>query len=98
MAFSRLIHYRDSEGQEYFGEPDIENADDLIVNLQKDNLYASVLDGTGPVELSSASGTKKKVAEILPILEPAQVPIIKCIGLNYIKHSMSTNQQRARDY
>lgn len=87
MAFSRLIHFRDSDGKELWGEPEIKSADDLFPALEKGTLFANVWEGTGPFDLSSASNEPKKVAEILPILEPTQVPIVKCIGLNYIKHS-----------
>ncbi|KAK9350158.1 ureidoglycolate lyase [Lipomyces doorenjongii] len=86
MAFSRLIRFRDEEGNESFGEPEIETADELLERLQKKNLYATVLEGSGPFELYSQSHTRKKVEEILPVLRSSDVPIVRCIGLNYMKH------------
>lgn len=88
MAFSRLIRFRDQQGNECFGEPEIDSADGLLDRLQNKSLYATALEGIGPFDLLSAqSNTRKQVEEILPILRPADVPLVRCIGLNYIKHS-----------
>lgn len=92
MAFSRLIRFRDQHGKERFGEPVINDADELLERLQTNELYATVLEGTGPFDLTLTSSTERKVkvTEILPILQPSDVPLVRCIGLNYIKHSKSS--------
>ena len=87
MAFSRLIRFRDEDGSVHFGDVDLGDADDLELKLQQKALYAVVLAGNGPFNLSSAAGERKRVTEILPILQPEDVPIVRCIGLNYIEHS-----------
>jgi hypothetical protein len=89
MSFSRLIRFEDVGGNEHFGEPQIENADDLSRLLENGELFAHVLDGISPFNLSSQAGAVHQVKRILPVLRPADVPIIKCVGLNYIKHSES---------
>jgi hypothetical protein len=95
MPPPRIIHFLDYQHNQFYGEPEIENADDLLKNLQNRILFATVLEGTGPFELvsqpDSQRGDRKrvKVAEILPLLAPKDVPLVRCIGLNYIKHSKS---------
>jgi len=87
MTFSRLIRFRAEDSKTYFGEPEIDNADELLQKLDSKTLYATIFHGSCPFDLSLISGERKKVQEILPILSPNDVPIVRCIGLNYIKHS-----------
>lgn len=87
MVFSRLIRFRGEDGKVYFGEPEINDADELLKKLESKSLYTSVFTGSSPFDLCSSSTERKKVEEILPILLPSNVPIVRCIGLNYIKHS-----------
>lgn len=88
MAWSRLIRFADEHGEVSFGEPIIQNATDLTALLAKKELYAMKFQGEDPFELSGP-GEKTQVAKLLGVLNPSDVPIIKCIGLNYIKHSMT---------
>ena len=92
MSFSRLIRFYDQDLREWFGEPELENADDLWDRLQNQSLYATVFEGSSPFSLASGQGLRKSVKEILPILRSSDVPIIRCIGLNYIKHSKLVNE------
>ena len=73
--------------RERFGEPQIKNADDLLRHLEKGELFAHGFEGSSPFDLSSQVRAIHQVKRILPILRPADVPIIKCVGLNYIEHS-----------
>ncbi|KAM0257267.1 hypothetical protein ACHAQJ_004505 [Trichoderma viride] len=86
MSFSRLIRFEDFEGNEYYGEPQINNADDLSIFLDNGKLVANIFDGSSPFSLSSKAGAIRQVKRILPVLRPEDVPIIKCVGLNYIAH------------
>ena len=87
MPYLRLIRFENAEGKEQFGEPQIEDADELPELLQSGKLFAKILEGTSPFKLSAQSGSPQQVKRILPVLLPADVPIIKCVGLNYIRHS-----------
>jgi hypothetical protein len=87
MAYSRLIRFRAEDSQIYFGEPEISSGDELLQKLGERALYATTVDGTNPFTLSSMPSKRVKVEEILPLLLPQDVPIVRCIGLNYIKHS-----------
>lgn len=90
--FSRLIRFRDEKGTECFGEPVIDSADELLDLCEKRKLVATVLEGDGPFDMTSSSSVQKQVVEILPILSPSDVPLVRCIGLNYIKHSKSEQE------
>ncbi|KIX93002.1 uncharacterized protein Z520_11275 [Fonsecaea multimorphosa CBS 102226] len=87
MPWQRLIRFEDTEGRTHFGEPVIDG--DAIVDidevLQSPALRAEVYVGTSIFSLNKGIkivGVKK----ILPLLSAADIPIIKCIGLNYMKH------------
>jgi len=86
MAWSRLIRFLDDEDKIIFGEPEIKTAADLLEKYQGKALYASELEGNSPFALSP-TGRKVHVKRLLEVLTPADVPIVRCIGLNYMKHS-----------
>lgn len=92
MAWSRLIRFLDDEDNITFGEPEIKTAAELLEKYQQKALYATVFAGNSPFALS-AIGRKVPVKRLLEVLAPADVPIVRCIGLNYMKHSMYQNQQ-----
>ncbi|TPX16935.1 uncharacterized protein E0L32_003497 [Thyridium curvatum] len=84
-SWNRLIRFADDNGNETFGEPCISNEGELTSLLEQGQLYAVEYKGASPVS-ATAKGDKIHVKKLLPILRPADVPIIRCIGLNYIKH------------
>lgn len=58
-----------------------------LVPLASDGkLYAKELVGDDPFSLTAGSN-RLHVKELLGILTPSDVPIIRCVGLNYMKHS-----------
>ncbi|CAI4214110.1 unnamed protein product [Parascedosporium putredinis] len=85
MAWSRLIRFVDDNGKETFGEPCIDKYDQLNELLEKGELYAVEYAGQDPTT-ATQQGAKVHVKELKDILKPSEVPIVKCIGLNYIKH------------
>lgn len=90
MSWERLIRFQDESGQQRFGEPVIKDADELESLLGKGELFANEFKGSDPFTLE-ATGQKTKVVKLLGILEPTDVPIVKCVGLNYMKHSKSNS-------
>lgn len=89
MPWERLIRFEDVKGVVRFGEP-ILGADDstsLDEIVGQGQLEARCWQGTNIFSLSPPT-EKVKVKLILGILSPGDVPIVKCIGLNYMKHSM----------
>jgi hypothetical protein len=88
MAWQRLIKFKDPQGEVHYGEPIIKDADELAEKLASKTLEAKVLQGDSLPDLQP-TGDTSAVAELLGPLTPEDVPIVKCIGLNYIKHSMT---------
>jgi hypothetical protein len=85
-TWQRLIRFVDDNGNETFGEPLVSSESELESKLASNDLYATEYRGQSPVgELEK--GEKVHVKSLSSLLKPADVPIIRCIGLNYIKHS-----------
>lgn len=87
-VWNRLIRFIGTDDKTYFGEPLNVSSEETVDKLfENGNLEAKVI--TGDVFSSSAVITDKvvKVSQLLSPLSVDQVPIIKCIGLNYKGHS-----------
>lgn len=86
QSWTRLLRFLDDDGNETFGEPVIGTEKELDELVARNDLYAIEYKGHSPVS-QLAKGDEIHVKEVLNLLQPSDVPIIKCIGLNYIKHS-----------
>ncbi|KAM0546190.1 hypothetical protein ACHAPJ_010974 [Fusarium lateritium] len=84
-TWNRLIRFVDDNGNETFGDPVIENDKDFTERLAKNDLWAVEYKGQSPVA-QLTKGEKVHVKAIRELLRPSDVPIVRCIGLNYIKH------------
>ena len=87
MAWSRLVRFLDDEDKIVFGEPEIKTAAKLLEKYEAKALYASQFEENNLFALSP-TGRRVRVKRLLEVLTPADVPIVRCIGLNYMKHSM----------
>ncbi|KAF6832386.1 fumarylacetoacetate hydrolase family protein [Colletotrichum plurivorum] len=85
MSWNRLIRFVDEKDVEHFGEPEIQDETQLGALLEKNELWAVVHDGASPVA-PLTKGDRVRVKALRPLLAPKDVPIIRCIGLNYVKH------------
>jgi len=95
--WQRLIRFEDTEGNVRYGDAVLPaDCDDVGKAAIEGTLEARVLQlpqGHTLVDslLSSheyeINGSAVKVARLLAPLSKEDVPIIRCIGLNYIKHS-----------
>lgn len=86
MSWSRLIRFVDVAGREKLGDACVSDDLDLATKLDANDLWATELQCssiTGPF----TRGEKVQVKSLKPTLSPSDVPIIRCIGLNYMKHS-----------
>jgi len=90
MSWSRLIRFSDGSGRTDFGEPCIEKAEDLMSLLERRELHAIRLEGDSPFSLTRTA-ERVRVERLLGVLRAEDVPVIKCIGLNYVKHSKFSN-------
>lgn len=85
-SWNRLIRFVDDNGNETFGDPEVQNDKDFAERLAKNDLWAVEYKGQSPVS-QLAKGERIHVKAVRELLRPSDVPTIRCIGLNYIKHS-----------
>ncbi|KAJ0159145.1 Fumarylacetoacetate hydrolase domain-containing protein 2 [Colletotrichum tanaceti] len=85
MSWDRLIRFVDDNDVEHFGEPQVQDESEFTALLDKNDLWAVVYDGASPVS-PLTKGERVHVKALKPLLTPRDVPIIRCIGLNYVKH------------
>ncbi|OLN83340.1 Fumarylacetoacetate hydrolase domain-containing protein 2-like protein 3 [Colletotrichum chlorophyti] len=85
MSWNRLIRFVDDNDVEHFGEPQVGDESEISTFLDKNDLWAIVFDGASPVS-PLIKGERVHVKAVKPLLTPKDVPIIRCIGLNYVKH------------
>lgn len=86
--WDRLVRYVSSnDGKTRYGEPIVEGAKPDIDQLALDGkLKVKVLEGANPWT-AQHTGEEDSVKSLLGPLTPEQVPIIRCVGLNYKTHS-----------
>lgn len=89
MSWKRLIRFEDESGLPRFGEPCIDSADQLEQLLRSNDLFALELKGDDPFKLEMTDN-KIRVRKLLNIIDQGDVPVVKCVGLNYMKHGMHT--------
>lgn len=98
MSWDRIIKFEGVDGKVAFGEPII--AVDEVFSVQelaeKGQLRAKYFEGA---DIFSLGATDKvvEVKSLLPCLTADDVPIVKCVGLNYMKHSKSLTLSTSSD-
>lgn len=87
-AWKRLVRYSSAkDGETKYGEPILSEKSIDITQLAKEGkLEVSVLEGSDVISLEP-TGQIDQVGKLLGPLMPSDVPIIRCIGLNYRSHS-----------
>lgn len=91
VAWQRLIRFEAADGRVLFGEP-ILPADDFDIGQVTDKygMAAKIIKGQDIFSESGDTYVSDEVAAIKKLLGPltmAEVPILRCVGLNYAKHS-----------
>lgn len=93
LAWQRLIRFVATDGRVLRGEPILPAVDfDLGNTTEETKLQAKVIEGkdlydtTGETRVTDEIVTVKK---LLGPLAPSDVPILRCVGLNYLTHSKS---------
>lgn len=91
VAWERLIRFISTDGLVLWGEPILPNADfDLGNTTAETRLRAKVVRGNDIYDTTGATKVTKEVVtvkELLGPLEPQDVPMLRCVGLNYRAHS-----------
>ena len=90
VPWDRLVRYLpegDAQGPARYGEPILANGSEDVGDLARSgHLKVKVLEGSGPFDVKPTDRVEK-VGKLLGPLTPEDVPIIRCIGLNYTTHS-----------
>lgn len=93
VAWSRLIRFVATDGRTLYGEPILTNPDfDIGDTTEKSGLQAKVVKGQDVYDTTGATKVTDEVVtvkKLLGPLAPADVPILRCVGLNYATHSKS---------
>lgn len=87
-SWDRLIRYVSAkDGKIRYGEPIVSgDKPDIDALAQDGSLKVKILEGAGPFE-AKPTGEEDSVKQLLGPLTPEDVPIVRCIGLNYKTHS-----------
>jgi hypothetical protein len=89
VAWKRLIRYTSAkDGKVHYGEPIVNDNDDIDALAQSGNLKVKILEGPTAVS-AKPTGEEDEVKTLLGPLTSAEVPIVRAIGLNYNTHSKS---------
>lgn len=97
-AWDRLVRYVSAkDGKIRYGEPIVSDSKPDIDQLAQDGkLEVKILDGPNPIE-ARPTGEQDTVKQLLGPLTAKDVPIIRCVGLNYKTHSKSTSTSISSD-
>ncbi|KAK4959168.1 hypothetical protein LTR10_003967 [Elasticomyces elasticus] len=93
IAWSRLVRYISAnDGAEHYGEP-IMSSDDQDIGELADagNLSVRICDGSDALS-ATPTDREDRVKQLLGPLASDEVPIIRCIGLNYKTHIQETGR------
>lgn len=97
VSWTRLIRFVAQDGRVLRGEPILPQPDfDIGNTTEETNLTARVIHGTDIYDTSGATKVSNEVVKVKTLLGPltaADVPIIRCVGLNYAKHSKNSHSQ-----
>jgi hypothetical protein len=102
VVWHRLIRFVATDGRILRGEPILPTANfDLGNTTAETKLQAKVIvgadiyDTTGKTKVTNEIVTAK---ELLGPLAQEDVPILRCVGLNYAKHSKSKGIYGSKNY
>jgi hypothetical protein len=89
--WDRLIRFIATDGRELRGEPILPSADfDVGTTTEETGLTAKVIEVANGDIFAAETKITDEVVTVKKLLGPVtvdEVPIIRCIGLNFIKHS-----------
>lgn len=94
LAWRKLIRFEADDGRILRGEPISQNNGSVDLGLvsAEDRIQAKVLVGEDIYDTTGIAHLTNEIVNVVKILGPltaAEVPILRCVGLNYAKHSSS---------
>ena len=91
LAWRRLIRFKATDGRILRGEPLIDRDVDLGFITEADQVQVRILSGDDIYDTTGKTQLTDEVAVVQTLLGPlaaGEIPILRCVGLNYAKHSM----------
>lgn len=93
LPWKRLIRFRALDGRILRGEPILPANEQVDLGLitKADKLQARVISGSDIYDVTGTTQVTGEVVTVEQILSPlaqSDIPILRCVGLNYAKHSM----------
>ena len=92
VAWKRLIRFVATDGRTLRGEPILPSEDfDVGTATEADGLQAKVIIGEDIYDTTGKTFVTNEIVSVKKVLGPlaaSEVPILRCVGLNYAKHSM----------
>ncbi|KAK7619187.1 hypothetical protein IWX50DRAFT_673115 [Phyllosticta citricarpa] len=96
LPWQRLIRFEATDGRVLYGEPILPSPDfDLGDTTENTKLQAKVLVGEDIYDTTGATKLSDEVATVKTLLGPLaqkDVPILRCVGLNYGTHIRETGR------
>ncbi|KAI5458342.1 hypothetical protein BGZ63DRAFT_456957 [Mariannaea sp. PMI_226] len=97
VAWDRLIRFVATDGRVLRGQPRLPDPDyDLGTFKEDDNLEANVIVGKDIFSLNGDTKVTDEIVKVKKIIGPLtsdDVPVLRCIGLNYAKHIRETGRE-----
>lgn len=94
VVWERLIRFIATDGRVLRGEPILPSPDfDLGSTTEETKLQAKIITGSDPYDTTGQTKVTEELATVKKLLGPlaqTDVDILRCVGLNYAKHSMCT--------
>lgn len=91
VAWSRLIRFVATDGRTLRGEPILPSEDFDLGNVtEADELQAKVIIGDDIFDTTGKTFVTNEIVGVKKVLGPlaaSEIPILRCVGLNYAKHS-----------
>jgi 2-keto-4-pentenoate hydratase/2-oxohepta-3-ene-1,7-dioic acid hydratase in catechol pathway len=86
FSWKRLIRFEDANGTIHHGEPIVEDGQDVGAVFESGNLEAYIIEGNDIYGDCKVTSQRVAVRKLLGPLGQEEVPIIRCVGLNYMLH------------
>jgi Fumarylacetoacetate (FAA) hydrolase family len=86
VSWKRLIRFEDANGTIHHGEPIVEDGQDVGAIFESGNLEAYPIEGNDIYGDCRVTSERVAVEKLLGPLGQEEVPIIRCVGLNYMLH------------
>ena len=90
LPWKRLIRFQSLDGRILRGEPLVAADVDIGFITAADEVQARVLSGDDIYDTTGRTRLTDEVVDVETVLAPLdkkEVPILRCVGLNYAKHS-----------